>query len=67
MIDEPGPGERECPSCGFTVADDLDTCPYCGYEFPVRKASMTASAWLFVGLMVLFALPVLAWLLGFFG
>ena len=64
---EPGPGERECPSCGFAVAEAAEVCPYCGYEFPVRKASMTLSAWLFVGLMVLFAVPLLAWLLGWLG
>lgn len=64
---EPGPGERECPSCGLAAPEDADVCPYCGYEFPVRKTSMTASAWLFVGLMVLFAVPILAWLLGWFG
>ncbi|WP_420456443.1 zinc ribbon domain-containing protein [Rubrivirga sp.] len=64
---EPGPGERECPSCGFAVDEAAEVCPYCAYEFPVRKAATTASAWLFVGLMVLFAVPLLAWLLGWFG
>lgn len=64
---EPGPGERECPSCGLAVAEDAEVCPYCGYEFPVPKAGVRMSAWLFVALMVLFAVPLLAWLLGFFG
>ena len=64
---EPGPGERECPSCGFAVPEDAEVCPYCAYEFPVRKTSTTLSAWLFVGLMILFAVPLLAWFLGWFG
>ena len=66
MID-PGPGQRECPSCGFAVDTGAEVCPYCAYEFPVRKASTSTMAWLFVGLMVLFAVPLVAWLLGWFG
>lgn len=64
---EPGPGQRECPSCGLAVDDDAEVCPYCGYEFPVRGAGVSTMAWVFVGLMVLFALPLLAWLLGWLG
>ena len=64
---EPGPGERECPSCGFAVEQGAEVCPYCGYEFPVAKPGVTPMAWLFIALMVIFALPALAWLLGLFG
>ena len=59
--------QRECPSCALAVPTDAAACPYCGYEFPVRKAGTRASAWLFVALMALFAVPLLAWLLGLFG
>ncbi|MAQ92578.1 MAG: hypothetical protein CMM84_03470 [Rhodothermaceae bacterium] len=62
-----GPGQRECPSCGFAVDETAEVCPFCAYEFPVPKAGMKASAWLFVGLMLLFAFPALLWLLGWFG
>ena len=64
---DPGPGERECPSCGLAVADDAEVCPYCGYEFPVARRGTRSMAWLFVALMVLFAFPALAYLLGWFG
>ena len=58
---------RECPSCAMEVDADASACPVCGYEFPVPRAGFTASAWLFVILMVLFALPLLAWALGWLG
>lgn len=58
---------RECPSCAMEVDADTSECPICGYEFPVPKAGVTASAWLFVALLVLFAVPLLAWALGWFG
>ena len=64
---EPGPGERECPSCGFAVDERAEVCRYCGYEFPVARAGTGPMAWVFVGLMVLFAVPLLAWLLGWLG
>ncbi len=49
------------------VPADATECPVCGYEFPVPKTGVRASAWLFVALMVLFAVPLLAWILGWFG
>lgn len=49
------------------VPADATVCPVCGYEFPVAKAGVRASAWLFVALMVLLAVPLLAWLLGWLG
>jgi hypothetical protein len=45
------------------VPAGADVCPVCGYEFPKPKTGVRASAWLFVVLMVLFALPLLAWFL----
>ena len=58
---------RECPSCAMDVPAEAETCPVCGYEFPVARAGVRPMAWVFVGLMVLFAVPALAWLLGWFG
>lgn len=58
---------RECPSCAMEVPADADECPVCGYEFPEEKTGVKVSAWLFVALMVLFAVPLLAWLLGWIG
>lgn len=49
------------------VPADTEVCPVCDYEFPVRKASTRVSAWLFVVLLLLFAVPLLAWLLGWLG
>ena len=43
---------------------EADVCAVCGYEFPTPRRGVRASAWLFVALMVLFAVPLLAWLLG---
>lgn len=59
--------ERECPACALDVPADADVCPMCGYEFPVQSAGLRMSAWLFVALMILFAVPLLAWLLGWIG
>lgn len=55
---------KECPSCAMEVPADAEVCPVCDYEFPVPKASTRISAWLFVALMVLFAVPLLVWLFG---
>lgn len=57
---------RECPSCAMETPADAPECAVCGYEFPVPRPGVRASAWLFVALMVLFAVPLLAWLLGWF-
>lgn len=57
------PETRECPACGLDAPFQAAECPYCGYEFPVEKAGVRASAWLMAALMLLFALPLLAWLL----
>lgn len=58
---------RECPACAMDAPADAAECPFCGYEFPVPRAGTRPIGWLFVALMVLFALPVLAWLAGLFG
>jgi hypothetical protein len=58
---------KECPSCALTVEGEAPVCPYCGYEFPVPRAGTRATTWVMVALMVLFALPLLAWLLGWLG
>lgn len=58
---------KECPSCAMEVPADAEVCPICDYEYPVARAGVTPMAWLFVALMVLFALPLVAWLAGWFG
>lgn len=32
--------ERVCPSCGLEVSGREETCPWCGYEFPVQRRSV---------------------------
>ena len=54
---------KECPACAM----DAPECPYCGYEFPVARAGTRPVGWVMVALMVLFAVPLLAWLLGLLG
>lgn len=54
---------KECPACAMDAPKDADVCPWCGYEFPVPKAGVRASAWLMAALMLLLAIPLLAWLL----
>lgn len=49
------------------VAAEVEECPICSYEFPVRKSGVTAVTWLMIGLMILFALPALGWVVGLFG
>lgn len=61
------PDLRECPSCAMEVPADAPVCPVCGYEFPVARPGVRPAAWLFVGLMVLFAVPLVAWLAGWLG
>jgi len=58
---------RECPSCALDAPIDSVACPYCGYEFPTPKLGSFTVAWLMIGLMVLFAIPILAWLMGWLG
>lgn len=64
MIPVDAPTRRECPACAMDAPLDAPECPLCGYEFPVEKTGVRMSAWLMVLLMVLFALPLLAWLFG---
>lgn len=49
---------RECPACALEYEEtgDRTECPYCGYEFPQRRSSMTWAAWFFVLLMLLWFL-----------
>ncbi|HYE95705.1 MAG TPA: zinc ribbon domain-containing protein [Rubricoccaceae bacterium] len=54
---------RECPGCALEAPADAAVCPYCGYEFPGARAGTRSAAWLMVLLLVLFAVPLLAWLL----
>ncbi|MDX1418412.1 MAG: zinc ribbon domain-containing protein [Rubricoccaceae bacterium] len=56
--------QRECPSCALEAPADAEACPYCGYEFPVPKAGVRPMGWVMIALMILFAIPLLAWLFG---
>ena len=67
MVPEQQDREIECPSCALSVPAGVEDCPYCGYEFPVPKAGARPVAWVMVALMILFAVPLLAWLLGWLG
>ena len=58
---------RECPSCALDGPAEAEVCPYCGYEFPTPKPGHRPVTWAMIIAMVLFALPVLGWLLGLFG
>lgn len=55
------PSERtfECPACALEVEGSPESCPYCGYEFPVRSQGVSATAWLMAALL---AIPVI-WVL----
>jgi hypothetical protein len=46
----------ECPSCALEVEGSPESCPYCAYEYPPRKKSVGATAWL---MALLLLLPVL--------
>jgi RNA polymerase subunit RPABC4/transcription elongation factor Spt4 len=44
---------RECPSCALHSDSDEESCPYCGYEFPVGRAGTGIIAIILVFLMFL--------------
>ena len=46
---------------------DEEECPFCGYEFPTSRPGLFTVTWLMIGLMILFGIPILAWLLGWLG
>lgn len=52
-------GTRECPGCACEVAANENRCPICGYEFPAPRGLHRGSAWIAVGLLALFAGPLL--------
>ena len=60
------PETKECPSCAleYDASDNPDTCPYCGYEFPQRTASVQWVAWLLALLLLWPAIEGLMYLLG---
>lgn len=55
---------KECPACALEAPADAAECPYCGYEFPVPRPGLRPVTWVMIALMILFAIPLLAWLLG---
>ncbi len=57
---------RECPSCALEFEDtgDVERCPYCDYEFPQQRSSLTWIAWLLVLLLLIPAIKGLMLLLG---
>ena len=58
---------RECPSCALNAPAGTTECPFCGYEFPSSEPGSFTVAWLMIGLMILFGIPILAWLMGWLG
>jgi len=44
--------KKECPSCALPVDAGAETCPYCGYEFPVQKPAVKLVAVLMVLLLL---------------
>ena len=54
---------RECPACALDAPAEVSVCPYCGYEFPEPRVGLRPMTWLMIVLMILFAIPLLAWLL----
>lgn len=46
----------ECPSCALEGPADVDTCPYCGYEYPARPSR--SLIWAAIVMAALLAWPV---------
>lgn len=57
---------RECPACAMPTPTEAPECAVCGYEFPVARTGVRASAWLMIALMAGLA-SVLAYVLGWIG
>ena len=53
---------RECPSCAMESEDDLEVCPYCGYEFPEISRSRRWVAWLMAFLLIWPLIRLIDWL-----
>lgn len=47
---------QECPSCAMDVDYKAETCPICGYEFPRQKKSTIVAVWLFIFLLLAWAI-----------
>ena len=50
---------RECPSCALPIDADADVCPYCGYDLPKQKSSVSVVA-LVMALLLIWPLIKLA-------
>ena len=49
----------------MNVDDDAaETCPYCGYEFPVERSGVRYARWLFLLLLVWPLFKLLSYLFG---
>ena len=53
----------ECPACALESESGQESCPYCGYEFPVESAPRRWMAWVMAFLMILPLLYILRRLL----
>lgn len=56
----------ECPACAMPTPAEAPECAVCGYEFPVARRGVRASAWLMIALMAGLA-SVVAYVLGWIG
>lgn len=54
----------ECPSCALEVESKSETCPFCGYEFPVQRRSVSLAAIVMALLLIWPTIKLLQWLLG---
>ncbi|MBN2560733.1 MAG: hypothetical protein JXQ75_07380 [Phycisphaerae bacterium] len=54
--------EIPCPSCGRTVTEDTQKCPYCGDWITTRLSSGSGwRRWVFVAAVLLMLYAILRW------
>ncbi|SIO36920.1 zinc-ribbon domain-containing protein [Rhodovulum sp. ES.010] len=54
-----------CPSCGKEVSRKAYDCPHCGH--PLRKPRRGLFGTIFKGLLIVFNIVMLLWLIGYIG
>lgn len=53
------PKEKECPACALAIGAETETCPFCGYVFPVEPPSRLFLVALFALLFAIWAVHLL--------